>query len=143
MILDHGRSEWIGSISSSRKWNILFLNGALIAISAVNRRSNCEAAVAAITSESSIKSNTAWSVFTIIVLLCYLAAVLPLLYIGLENKRKKIRRAGIYLSNTGEMFLFVLDKGSFAYSTNKQALIFFLPTATSLNYIFPDDNARA
>lgn len=41
------------------------------------------------------------------------------------------------------MFLFALDKGSFAYSTNKQALIFFLPTATSLNYIFPDDNARA
>lgn len=120
-----------------------FLNGALIAISAANRklRSNCEATVAAITSESSIKSYTAWSVFTIIVLLCYLAAVPPLLYTRLENK------PGIY------MILFPPTSGKCSFSSlltkapsfngHTRHWSFFLSTATSLNYIFPDDNARS
>lgn len=40
------------------------------------------------------------------------------------------------------MFLF-LTKAPSPIQRNKQALILFLPAATSLNHIFPDDNARA
>lgn len=107
-----------------------FLNGALIAISAANRklRSNCEATVAAITSESSIKSYTAWSVFTIIVLLCYLAAVPPLLYTRLENK------PGIYMillfpPAPGKCsFSSLLTKAS-SFNGHTRHRSFFLPTA--------------
>lgn len=75
--------------------------------------------------------------------LCYRSCI-P----GWKINGRKYGREQVYIhiytfsSNTGEMFLF-LTKAPSPIQRNKQALILFLPAATSLNHIFPDDNARA